>query len=139
MARGAAAHRGYPDAAAAEAAKRAEGWSEVPDDIMADEIAEHLIPSDPVDNVDRLDWRVFMPAVITAWNELAGPALLPPKGLPTRVVVADRVRPPFVTPEFLRRCTTERADSVTVHHVDTEHMVPFLDPGIVARLVREVG
>ncbi|MFT3714368.1 MAG: alpha/beta fold hydrolase [Gordonia sp. (in: high G+C Gram-positive bacteria)] len=134
MATGAAGHRGYPDAESAGAAKRAEGWSAVPDDVLDDELAEHLVPTS-----DGVDWRVCLPAAVTAWSEMARPALLPPPGVPTHVVVADRVQPPFVTPGFLERCAAERADSVTVHHVDTEHMVPFLAPEKVAGLVREVG
>lgn len=133
LAQGAMAHRGYPDGQAAGEAKRAEGWGEVPDDVLARELDDHL-----VHNGDGVDWRVCLPAAITAWSEMARPAVLPPEGVPTHIVVAERVQPPFVTPDFLARCADERGDSVTVHHVDTEHMVPFLAPEKVAELVSAV-
>ncbi|MFT3661416.1 MAG: alpha/beta hydrolase [Gordonia sp. (in: high G+C Gram-positive bacteria)] len=133
MARGAAAHRGYPTADDARNAKRAEGWGAVPDDVLDRELADHLVTAET-----GVDWRVCLPAAITAWSEMARPAVLPPVGMPTHVVVADRVQPPFVTPEFLARCAAERRDTVTVHHVDTEHMVPYLAPETVAALIRDV-
>lgn len=132
MALGATAHRGYPDAGAAVAAKRAEGWGAVPDDVLERELIDHLV-SGPA----GVDWRVCLPTAIAAWSEMARPAQLPPAGMPTRVVVADRVQPPFVTPDFLARCAAERPE-VRVTHVDTEHMVPYLAPETVAALVREV-
>lgn len=130
---GAVAHRGYPDAAAARAAKRAEGWGAVADEVLDQEIADHLVTSG-----SGVDWRVCLPAAITAWSEMARPAVLPPPGVPTRIVVADRVQPPFVGADFLARCAAERPGTVTVHHVDTEHMVPYLAPDLVAELIREV-
>lgn len=132
MAQGATAHRGYPDARAAAEAKRAEGWGAVPDDVLRQELVDHLIPT-----ADGVDWRVCLPAAITAWSEMARPAQLPPLGVPTRVVVADRVQPPFVTADFLQRCAAQRPE-VQVRHLDSEHMIPYLAPQVVAALVREV-
>lgn len=133
LAESSVAHWGYPDAEAARSAKRAEGWGAVPDEILAGELVEHLIPYG-----DGVAWRVCVPAAAAAWGELARPAQLPPAGVPTRVVVADRVQPPFVTDEFLDRCASERGAVVEVHRVDTEHMVPYLAPEKVAALIREV-
>ncbi|WP_161897383.1 alpha/beta fold hydrolase [Gordonia spumicola] len=127
------AHWGYPDAAAAAAAKRMEGWAEVPDHILDAEIADHLVATD-----SGVQWRVSTPGAAVAWSEMAREFVLPPAGLPTHVVVADRVEPPFVGPDFLAACAADRSESVTVHHVDTEHMVPFLVPGEVAGLVRDL-
>lgn len=132
MAQASVDHWGYPDAETAGAAKRAEGWREVPDHVLTDELAEHLVPDG-----DGVVWRVCLPAAATAWSEMARPAQLPPEGVSTRIVVADRVQPPFVTADFLARCAAERPET-TVHHVDTEHMVPFLAPEAVAGLIREV-
>ncbi|MFT4088084.1 MAG: alpha/beta hydrolase [Gordonia sp. (in: high G+C Gram-positive bacteria)] len=132
MAEGAAQHCGYPTADDAAAAKRAEGWSQVPQEILEAEIAEHL-----VDHGDHVDWRVSLPTAVTAWSEMARPAQLPPPGVPTHVVVADRVDPPFVTPGFLAAVADQRPGDVVVHHVDTEHMVPFLAPDLVAGLIRD--
>lgn len=134
VAESAMTHWGNTDAEDAKAAKRMEGWGAVPADILEREVAEHLIPA-PGGGVR---WRVSAPAAATAWSEMTGAFRLPPPGVPTHVVVADRVDPPFVRPEFLAACAADRADSVTVHHVDTEHMVPFLVPEFCAELVREL-
>ncbi|WP_143965673.1 alpha/beta hydrolase [Gordonia zhaorongruii] len=128
------AHWTYPDAAAAESAKRAEGWGQVSQDVLDEEIAEHLMPTTD----GRVAWRVSAPATATAWSEMTRPFALPPAGVPTHVVVADRVDPPFVRPAFLEACARERADTVRVHHVDTEHMVPYLAPETSANLVLDL-
>ncbi|GAB10021.1 putative hydrolase [Gordonia araii NBRC 100433] len=131
------AHWTYPSPDVARDAKRGEGWAEVPDDILDEEIAAHLRPSEQVLlPAGRYGWRVSQPAAATAWSEMATGFELPPAGLPTDVVVADRVDPPLVSAEFLDACREHRADSVRIHHADCEHMVPFLAPGLVARLVR---
>ncbi len=127
------AHWGYADAREAAAAKRMEGWAEVPTHILDVEIDEHLVPVE-----SGVAWRVSAPGAAVAWSEMARPFRLPPAGLRTHLVVADRVDPPFVVPELLAACAAERADSVTVHHVDTEHMVPFLAPDVVAQLTRDL-
>ncbi|MFT4127699.1 MAG: alpha/beta fold hydrolase [Gordonia sp. (in: high G+C Gram-positive bacteria)] len=128
------AHWDYPDANAARAAKRAEGWARVPDDLLEAEIAAHLIPRPD----GRVGWRVCAPMAATAWSEMSRTALLPPAGLPTHVVVADRVDPPFVSTGFLDACGAHRPDSVTIHHADCEHMVPFVAPDLCAALIRSL-
>ncbi|MFW0789087.1 alpha/beta fold hydrolase [Gordonia sp. CPCC 205333] len=121
----------YPDADAARAAKRAEGWAMVPDDILDAEIAAHLI-----DVGHAVGWRVSQPAAATAWSEMARPAELPPSHIPTTIVVADRVQPPFVSAEFIEAATKTLA-AVDIRHVDCDHMVPLIEPELVATLIRE--
>ncbi|MFT3900725.1 MAG: alpha/beta fold hydrolase [Gordonia sp. (in: high G+C Gram-positive bacteria)] len=131
------AHWTYASPDAAREGKRAEGWYAVPPEILDEEIAVHLRPSDQVGlPPGAFAWRVSQPAAATAWSEMARPFELPPDGIPTDVVVADRVEPPLVSAAFLDACRRERAESVRVHHADCEHMVPFLEPALVARLVR---
>lgn len=130
VAHDAMAHWGYPDADAARAAKRAEGWAQVPEPILDAEIETHLIPYGA-----SVGWRVSQPAAATAWSEMARPAELPPSHIPTTIVVADRVQPPFVTPDFLS-AASKTLDTVEIRHADCEHMVPFLEPELVAELVR---
>ncbi|QGS26891.1 alpha/beta fold hydrolase [Gordonia bronchialis] len=127
-------HWDYPDADTARNAKRSEGWAAVPEAILEAEIAEHLIGRPH----GRVGWRVSAPAAAASWSELTRPALLPPPGVPTHVVVADRVDPPFVRPAFLEACASDRADTVTVHHADCEHMLPFLEPELCASLIRSL-
>ena len=124
----------YADADTARAAKRAEGWAAVPNELMEAELAEHLVPRPR----GRVGWRVSAPAAAASWSEMARPAVLPPPGVPTHVVVADQVQPPFVRPAFLDACASERGAEVTVHHADCGHMVPFLEPGLAAALVRSL-
>ncbi|WAC56304.1 alpha/beta fold hydrolase [Gordonia sp. SL306] len=127
-------HWDYPDAAAAKSAKRAEGWADIPELLLDKEIEDHLTDSAP----GRVGWRVSAPAAATAWSEMASDAAVPPPGLPTTVVVADRVDPPFVRPAFLEACATDRPDSVEIVHADCEHMVPFLAPELTARVIRSM-
>ncbi|MEE3852905.1 alpha/beta fold hydrolase [Gordonia sp. LSe1-13] len=125
------AHWDYADPDAARAAKREEGWADIPERLLDKEIDEHL---HPLDN-GRVGWRVSAAAAATAWSEMARDAVLPPRGIPTSIVVADRVDPPFVHPGFLEACADE--DSIHVVHADCGHMVPYLEPALTARLIRE--
>ncbi|GAA1480055.1 alpha/beta hydrolase [Gordonia sinesedis] len=127
-------HWDYADADAARSAKMAEAWGDVPTELLQQDIDDHLVERPD----GRVGWRVSAPAVATAWSEMARPALLPPPEIPTRIVVADRVQPPFVGAEFLDGCAADRPDSVRVAHADCGHMVPFVEPDLTARLVREL-
>lgn len=118
----------YADADAARAAKRSEGWADIPDRVLDNEIDDHLVDLGP----GRVGWRVSKPGAATAWSEMSRPHRLPPAGVPTTVVVADRVDPPFVRAGFL----ADLPEQVEIIHADCEHMVPFLAPDLVARLVR---
>ncbi|MXP20700.1 alpha/beta fold hydrolase [Gordonia sp. HNM0687] len=122
----------YADADHARSTKRDEGWADIPEALLDKEIDEHLIP---LAN-GRMGWRVSAPAAATAWSEMARDAVLPPAGLPTAVVVADRVRPPFVGADFLASCVG--VESTRVVHADCGHMVPYLAPELTAALIREM-
>lgn len=128
------AHADYADADAARAAKRSEGWADVPDRLLDKEIDDHLIDL----SNGRVGWRVCVPAMAVAWSEMAEPPALPPRGLPTTVVIADRVEPPFVRPDFRKAVAEQRADSVEVIHADCGHMVGFDAPDLTARLIRSM-
>lgn len=125
---------GYSDADAARAAKRAEGWSQVPEALLDKEIEVHLIDI----GGGRVGWRVSAPATAVAWSEMTRDLRLPPRGVPTSVVVAQRVQPPFVTDAFRTACAAQRSDTVTFIDADCEHMVPFIEPELTARLVRSM-
>ncbi|MCM3896134.1 alpha/beta fold hydrolase [Gordonia sputi] len=122
----------YANADAARAAKLSEGWADVPTDDLDRELDEHLVDRPH----GRVGWRISAPAAATAWSEMARPFVLPPRGVGTDVVVADRVDPPFVGRAFLDACAAERP-GVAVHHADCAHMVPFLEPDLCATLIRE--
>lgn len=128
------ANWGYPDADAARAAKRSEGWADIPDRLLDKEIDDHLI--DLPDG--GVGWRISAPATAAAWSEMAREFVLPPAGLPTVLVVADRVDPPFVRAAFLDACAAQRGSEVEVIHADCEHMVPFLEPDLTASAIRSM-
>ena len=106
----------------------------MPDAILDEEIAVHLRPSGTVGTAGRAVRLAREPARRRGGMERdGGPAQLPPPGLPTDIVIADRVDPPFIDAAFLAACANERADSVRIHHADCEHMVLFLEPGLDRR------
>ncbi|WP_332838666.1 alpha/beta fold hydrolase [Nocardia bovistercoris] len=122
----------YADVAAARADKLASSWDEVPADQLEAELAEHLVPT----GSGRVGWRVSLPALTSYWGQLARDFVLPPADMPTVLVRATKVDPPFVTPE-LRAALAERlGDRLTVRDMDCDHMVPQARAAEVAELVR---
>lgn len=107
----------YTDAEEAWHDKRSTGWSDVPDDILREEIDEHLIDYP----AGRVGWRMSLPAVVATWGELARAWLAPPSGIPVTVVRAARVQPPYLRAEHVDALVTGGA---TVLDWDCEHMVP---------------
>jgi lipase len=122
----------YTDAAEARSEKVHGSWGEVARDVLENEITEHLVP---LAN-GRVNWRLSTPAVVTAWGELAREAVLPPAHLPTILVQASKVQPPYVTPEFRKALTDHLGDNLTAVDLDCDHMVPQARPDEVAGLVR---
>lgn len=123
----------YPDAAEARADKLNGGWADVDPEVLDADIAEHLIDS-PFGGVT---WRISAPAMVAAWGEMARPAVLPPSGIPTTLVRATRVHPPFLSDETVAGMRHRLGDLLTVLDVDCEHMISQSHPDLVARLVRE--
>ncbi len=121
----------YPDAAEARADKLHGGWADVDPAVLDTDIAEHLVAS-PFGGVT---WRVGAPAMVAAWAEMALPAVTPP-AVPTDLVRAARVQPPFLADDVVDRWRAELGELLTVHSVDCEHMVSQSHPGLVAKLVR---
>lgn len=122
----------YPDAAEARADKRQGAWSDVDPQVVDADVAEHLVDS-PFGGVT---WRVCAPAMVASWAEMARPAVDPPPGLPTVLVRAMRMQPPFLADEVVRRWRADPSLRLTVHEVDCEHMVSQSHPELVAGLVR---
>lgn len=122
---------GYPDAAEARAEKAHGGWADVAPDVLDADLAEHLIDS-PFGGVT---WRACAPAVVTAWGEMARPACSPPAGVPTTLVRARRVDPPFLSDAVVADWRAALGDSLTVTDLDCEHMVSQSHPDLVAQLI----
>ncbi|MFD1813367.1 alpha/beta fold hydrolase [Rhodococcus gannanensis] len=124
----------YTDAAEARSEKVHGAWADVASDVLDEEMAEHLVD---LEN-GRVGWRYAVPAVVASWGELARPAVLPPATMPTVLVQAMRVQPPYVTPR-LRAALAERlGDNLTVLEMDVDHMVANARPGEVAALIEKL-
>ncbi|MFF0816475.1 alpha/beta fold hydrolase [Rhodococcus sp. NPDC003318] len=124
----------YTDAAEARSEKVHGAWADVADEVLDEEIAEHLIR---LDN-GRVGWRYAVPAVVASWGELARPVALPPADLPTVLVQAMRVQPPYVTPAVRAALTEHLGDRLTVIEMDVDHMVASSRPAEVAALVEKL-
>lgn len=118
----------FADLTAARA-HRAIRWAGVADELVEAELAEHL-----VEDGDRLRYRYCASAVVTAWSEMARPAVLPPPDLPTLLVPA--LQADFVRPRWVKACREALGDALTVVELDTGHMVYLEEPGTVAGLLR---
>jgi lipase len=121
----------FADPAEARAA-RIRYWPPLPDESAADdEVAHHLVRGED----GRWRWRYAPAAVVTAFSEMARPAVLPPATVPTLLVRATRVR--VVRPELVEACRTAGDADVTVVDIDCFHQVQIERPERVATIVRE--
>ncbi|GAA4480062.1 alpha/beta hydrolase [Rhodococcus olei] len=124
----------YTDAAEARAEKVHCAWADVAAEVLDEEIAEHLIDV----GGGRVGWRYAVPAVVASWGELARPVVLPPADLPTVLVQAMRVQPPYVTPQFRAALDAHLGDRLTVIEMDVDHMVANSRPAEVAALIEKL-
>lgn len=122
----------YTDAAEARAEKAGESWGDVPPEALDAEIEEHLVE---LEN-GRVNWRMSVPAVVAVWGELARGPVLPPKDIPTVVVPAKKVQPPYITDQFRAALTDRLGDNLTTIELDCDHMVPLARPKEVGEIVR---
>ncbi|UGT45549.1 alpha/beta hydrolase [Nocardia yamanashiensis] len=127
-------HPDYADVEQARRDKLETAWAEVDPELLADELAEHLVPTAN----GRVGWRLAMPAIIAFWGQLARDFVLPPAHLPTVLVQAMRVDPPFVTPAFRAALADRLSDNLTVREFDCDHMVAQSRPAPTAALLREL-
>lgn len=126
-----------PDYATVEHARRdkiATGWGEVEPRLLDAELTEHLMPTAD----GRVGWRISLPAVNSYWGQLARHYVLPPADLPTILVQAMKVVPPFVTPEFRAALTAHLGENLTMLEWDCDHMVAQARPAETAALIRSV-
>lgn len=128
-----AASPDYPHAQEARDDKYHGGWSDVPAEVLDADIAEHLIELP----TGRVGWRNCVPAAVAAWGEMAMPAVLPPRGLRTTVVRAMRVRPPFISDEYVAELGAHLSGLLTVLEVDNEHMISQSRPELIGELLRK--
>lgn len=122
----------YTDAEEARMDKLATGWGAAAPELLRAELDEHLVPTAN----GRVGWRVDTAALIAYWGQLARDLVLPEPGLPTVVVRATEVDPPFVTPGLTAALADRLGASLTVHEWDCEHMVAQILPLETAALIR---
>lgn len=124
----------YADRDAARRDKRESAWGPVPPELLEAELDEHLVPTAG----GRVGWRMSLPAITAYWGELAREFVLPPAGLPTVLVRALHVRPPFVTPAFRAALAERLGSALRSVEWECDHMVAQERPAETAALVRSV-
>ncbi|WP_346764565.1 alpha/beta fold hydrolase [Rhodococcus sp. HNM0569] len=124
----------YTDVAEARSEKVHGAWGEVPRPLLDEEIAEHLVE---LPN-GRVNWRISVPALVSAWGELARPLVLPAAGTPTVLVQAMKVQPPYVTPQLRDGLAERLGADLHVVELDCDHMVPQARPADTAAAIRKV-
>ncbi|WP_280316099.1 alpha/beta fold hydrolase [Nocardia abscessus] len=110
------------------------GWGDVEPRLLDAELLEHLMPTAD----GRFGWRMSLPAINSYWGQLARHWVLPPADLPTVLVQAMKVHPPFVTPEFRAALTEHMGANLTVLEWNCDHMVAQAYPAETGELVRSV-
>jgi lipase len=126
----ACAGESYPDKAAARVV-RAERWAGIPDALVDRELEQNLVQGE--DGRWRYLWST--PAVVTAWSEMARPAIVPPSDIPTLLLPAAKVD--YVKPAWVERMREALGDRLVVRVMDTAHMVYLEQPVETAAEVRE--
>ncbi|MFC4125289.1 alpha/beta fold hydrolase [Nocardia rhizosphaerae] len=123
----------YTDIAEARSDKQHSAWApdEVDPALLERELAEHLVPT----GGGRVGWRIALPAITSYWGQLARPFVLPPADLPTVVVRAAKVAPPYVTADFLAAMRRHLGDRLTVEVWECDHMVAQARPAESAALI----
>lgn len=122
----------YTDRAEARGEKAFGSWHDVPAEILDIELDEHLIPWPD----GRVGWRLSLAAVTCYWSELARALVLPPAGIPTSLLRAARVQPPYVTAELVDGLRARLGDDFELVDVDCDHMVPLARPQETADAIR---
>ncbi|GAB2648036.1 alpha/beta hydrolase [Gordonia jinhuaensis] len=125
----------YADIDEARAAKKAEAWGEVADELLDADLHTDLVPTDD----GRVRFRFDPAAVIATWGELARPTQLPAAGIRIELVRAAKVVPPYIPDSYVDALRASHGDLLTVHDIDTDHMVPQVVPDLVADLVAAIG
>lgn len=122
----------YADVEHARSDKLASSWYEVDPAVLEAELAEHLVPTAN----GRVGWRMSLPAITSYWGQLARDAVFPPADLPTVLVRAEKVRPPFTTDEFRAELARRLGPNLDSRVFDCDHMVAQARPAEVAELIR---
>ncbi|WP_127783672.1 alpha/beta fold hydrolase [Rhodococcus sp. X156] len=121
----------FADAEQARAQQRKD-WAAAPQAAVDAEVDQHLVERAE----GGLTWRLSTPAMVASWSELARPSVAPPAGLPTVVLRAGQVHPPYLTDATLEGWREVLGDALRLQVLDAGHMVEQEQPAVVAELVR---
>ncbi|QLL10042.1 alpha/beta fold hydrolase [Mycobacterium vicinigordonae] len=123
----------YPDRAQAYQEKAGGSWADVDSAVLEADLDEHLVP---LPN-GRYGWRIFLPAMMSYWSELARDLVLPPPGMPTTLVRAKWTSPPYVGDALIAGLRDRLGTDFELLDYECDHMVPHAKPDDVAALVRK--
>ena len=122
----------YTDTEEARRDKLATGWGAADPSLLQAELDDHLVPM----RNGRVGWRVSLPALIAYWSQLAREPALPPPDMPTVLVRATEVDPPFLSAPVQAVLAERLGTSLTGEEWDCEHMVAQILPERTAALIR---
>lgn len=122
----------YTDHDEARTEKINGSWADVPITDLDDDLDEHLIS---LPN-GRYGWRVFGPAIMSYWSELARGLVLPRNGIPTTLVRATLTQPPYVSAALIEGLSERLGTDFTLVNLDCRHMVSQARPEDTAAIIR---
>ncbi|GIH17905.1 alpha/beta fold hydrolase [Rugosimonospora africana] len=112
------------------ARERAAFWPATAAHLVPDEIADHLAQGPD----GRWRWRYLPEMAAATYDELVRPALTPPPGTPTLLVVAARG---VVGPEYVDACRAALGAELTRVELDCGHHVHLERPAWTGALIRD--
>jgi lipase len=115
-----------PEQAAGE---RARYWPPEAAHLVDDEVRDHLTRHDD----GRWRWRYSLPMVAAGYSELARPAVTPPAGTNTTLVVALRSK--AVPPGYADMCRDELKSDFRLVELDCGHQIHLERPAETAALI----
>lgn len=124
----------YTDRAEARTEKATGSWADVPPDELDADLDEHLVA---LPN-GRCGWRVFMPAIMSYWSELARDIVLPGAGTPTALVRAAFCDPPYVSAVLTDGLSQRLGADFTLMEFGCQHMVAQAKPAETAVVIRDM-
>lgn len=122
----------YPDRDEARTEKLSGAWADVPPEDLETELDRHLIQ---LPN-GRYGWRLFIPAMMSYWSELARDIVLPHTGTPVTVLRALLTDPPYVGETLINGLTDRLGSDFTLIDLECRHMVFLPKPAETAAAIR---
>jgi lipase len=122
----------YPDPAEAREEKAGGSWADVDPALLDADMDEHLITLPG----GRYGWRMYVPAMVSYWSELARPVVYPRPGTPTILARALWTDPPYVTDSLIAGLRGHLGENLQLVDLECLHMVAQAKPAETAALIR---